>query len=142
MIEQGSDYNDPVEAWVEEETRPLDVVASWENLLGAYDALRFEDPITDSQRLEEFQWIIKTMNSFLTKMRGKLRSCNKDLLAMREVLVESFTPVGKVNLESRKSLAYQKLRQLWVSQRIAEVNQAIEETKQTEGEVDGSGEQE
>lgn len=139
MNGQDLTYKDPVGHWIEENTRQLDVVASWENLLGAYDALRFTDPMTDTQRLEEFQWIIKTMNSFLTKMRSKLNSCKKDLLLMKEVLIGSFTPTGHVNLESRKSLAYQKLRQMWVSQRIVEIEQAIEEMKQ-EGEDDGSGE--
>lgn len=99
--------------WVEDETRHIDVVASWESLNDTYDVLRLTDPLSDTERLEEYKWIVQQMNSFLSKMRTKMLSC-KDVEAMIEMLGTSFTPIGKVDLSTRRSLVYQKLRQQWV----------------------------
>lgn len=102
-----------IREWVEDETRHIDVVASWENLNETYDALRLNDPLSDAERLEEYKWIVQQMNSFLTKMRTRMLSC-KDVEAMTEMLVQSFTPAGKVDLSARRALVYQKLRQQWI----------------------------
>lgn len=99
--------------WIDEETRHIDVVASWESLCDTYDALRFTDQLSDAERLEEYKWIVQQMNAFLSKIRTKLLSC-KDMEAMIEMLGKSFTPTGKVELSTRRSLVYQKLRQQWV----------------------------
>ena len=102
-----------IREWVEEETRHIDVVASWESLNDTYDALRLTDPLSDTERLEEYKWIVQQMNSFLTKMRTRLLSC-KDVGAMIEMLGQSFTPTGRVDLSARRALVYQKLRQQWI----------------------------
>lgn len=99
---------------VDEETTHVDVVASWENLCGVYEALRFTDSISDGERLEEFKWITQQMNSFLSKMRTKLMSCNTED-AMMALLRESYFPAGKVELPDRKALAFQVLRQRWIT---------------------------
>lgn len=114
--------------WVDEETRHIDVVASWESLCDTYDALRFTDPLSDAERLEEFRWIVQQMNSFLTKTRTRLLSC-RDEEAMLEVLGLSFVPSGKVELGSRKALVYQKLRQQWVRSAMARLSTMIETEK-------------
>lgn len=125
-----SDLND----LVEHETRALDVVASWESLCDCYRVLEFSDQITDATRLEEYKWIIKEMNKFLTRIRNKLITC-KDAEAMVTVLMESFTPSGKVNIESRKALAFQKLRQRWIYGMIPEIQRMQEESE--DGWTDG-----
>lgn len=99
--------------WIDEETRHIDVVASWESLCDTYDALRFTDQLSDAERLEEYKWIVQQMNAFLSKIKTKLLSC-KDMEAMIEMLGASFTPTGKVELSTRRSLVYQKLRQQWI----------------------------
>ena len=99
--------------WVEEETRHIDVVASWETMCDTYDALRFTDPLSDAERLEEFKWVVQQMNVFLTKIRTKLLSC-KNTEAMVTVLGTSFVPAGKMDLTTRRALVYQKLKQQWV----------------------------
>ena len=99
---------------VDEETTHVDVVASWENLCGVYDALRFTDVLADSERLEEFKWITQQMNSFLSKMRTKLLSCST-VDAMMDLLEQSYFPAGKVELSDRKSLAFQCLKQRWIT---------------------------
>lgn len=121
--------------WVEEETRHIDVVASWESLNDTYDALRLTDPLSDTERLEEYKWIVQQMNSFLTKMRTRMLSC-KDLEAMVEMLGTSFTPTGKVDLSARRALVYQKLRQQWVRTEIMRLQTMLAQDMETE-EKDG-----
>ena len=87
----GPESTTSIRDWVDEETRHIDVVASWESLCDTYDTLRFTDPLSDAERLEEFRWIVQQMNSFLTKIRTKLLSC-KDMEAMVDMLTASFTP--------------------------------------------------
>lgn len=127
--------------WIDAETRPLDVVASWESLCDAYRALEFSDPISDTVRLEEFKWIIKEMNKFLTRMRTKLMPC-REIDDAIQALLESFTPTGKVTIEGRRSLAYQKLRQRWITQAINQLSQMNQEMMEAmmamqEGEAHG-----
>lgn len=124
MNEQESVTKDLLHDWVEEQTRQLDVVASWESLCDAYNVLQFSDPLSDTVRLEEYKWIIKEMNKFLTRMRKKLMSCrNPD--SMLDAMKNSFTPSGQVQIEGRRSLAYQKLRQRWILQMIAQLEQIV-----------------
>lgn len=121
--------------WIEEETRHIDVVASWESLNDTYDTLRFADPLSDAERLEEYKWIVQQMNSFLSKMRTRLLSC-RDLEAMVEMLGTSFTPVGKVDLSARRALVYQKLRQQWVRTEMMRLRTMLAQDMETE-EKDG-----
>ena len=111
---------------VDQETRHIDVVASWENLNDTYDTLRFSDDLADDERLEEYKWIVQQMNAFLSKMRAKLLSC-KDEDAMTELLSVSVIPQGKVNLSTRRALVYQKLRQQWVRMMAMKLNMMKEE---------------
>ena len=124
--------------WIDEETRRIDVVASWESLCDTYDALRFTDQLSDAERLEEFKWIVQQMNSFLSKIRTKLLSC-KDIEAMTEMLAKSINPIGKVELAERKSLVYQKLRQRWMMTKITELSLMQAQQEETEEEQDGWG---
>lgn len=121
--------------WVEDETRHIDVVASWESLNDTYDVLKLTDPLSDTERLEEYKWIVQQMNSFLSKMRTKMLSC-KDIEAMIEMLGTSFTPIGKVDLSTRRSLVYQKLRQQWVRTEMVRLQTMQTQQMETE-EKDG-----
>lgn len=111
--------------WIDEETRHIDVVASWENMCAAYDSLRFSDPISDIQRLEEFKWIVHQMNVFLSRTRTKLMTC-KNSEAMSEILGNAMNPSGKVELNDRKSLAFQKLRQQWIMTMLSKLSMMTE----------------
>lgn len=139
----GTAYNPEESSWlgdfVHEQTRALDVVASWGSLCDTYRALEFSDPLNDATRLEEFKWIIKQMNSFLTKQRTKLNSC-RDLDSMVEYLRNSFSPEGKVNLDQRKALAYQKLRQVWILQMITMLQERKEQEVQEDVWTNGDDE--
>ena len=115
--------------WVDDETRHIDVVASWDNLYYTYDTMRFTDQLSDEERLGEFRWIVQQMNVFLTKMRSKLMSC-KDLNAALKMLKNNFTPSGKMELKTRKALVYQKLKQQWVSNAIMQIQAMMNEEEQ------------
>lgn len=122
--------NAPVEKselhdWVENETRALDIVASWESLCDTYRALEFTDAITDTIRMEEFKWIITEMNKHLSRARKKLLSCN-DPESTMETLKNMFFPSGTVSIVDRRSLAYHKLRQRWIMQMIVNLEQIME----------------
>lgn len=119
--------------WAEAQTRQLDVVASWETLCDVYDTLRFVDQINDTMRMEEFKWIIKEMNKHLTRARRQLLSC-QDLESTRQVLTEMFSTTAGTGISDRKSLAYHKLRQSWVSQMIAQVDTTLEAMEKEESE--------
>lgn len=116
----------PLHDWIDAETRPIDVVASWETLCDVYRALEFSDPLSDTVRLEEFKWIVKEMNKHLTRSRSKLMTC-RDFESARTALSNMFTPTGNVNVSGRRELAYQKLRQRWVIQMLAMAEQLEQE---------------
>ena len=107
---------DELHDWVENETRALDVVASWETLCDVYRTLEFNDPINDAMKLEEFKWIIENMNRHLTSARKKLHNCT-DPESMKETLSKMFTS-EQAKISDRRSLTYHKLRQMWVSRMI------------------------
>lgn len=125
----------PLHDLIEDQTSPLDLVASWENLCNTYRVLEFSDPLSDTVRLEEFKWIIKEMNKFLTRMRNKLLTC-KNVETTQMILREHFTPVGKVAVDSRRSLAYQKLRQQWITMMLITLDQMEDEEEPEDGWTD------
>lgn len=125
--------SDPIEKsvlhdWVEDECRALDVVASWETLCDVYRTLEFSDSISDTARMEEYQWIIAEMNKHLTRARTKLLSC-QDPESMVEVLEKMFSSTG-TRVTNRQSLTYHKLRQIWVRQMIAQLKGMMAEKEE------------
>lgn len=131
MIGQALDTRIDIHDWIEIETTHIDVVASWESLCDTYDTLRFTDPLSDIERLDEFKWIVQQMNSFLTKMRTKLLSC-RDLSTMIEALSSSMQPAGRMDLSARKALVYQKLRQQWIRMAIMRLQVMAQEMEMEE----------
>ena len=117
--------------WVEAECAALDVVASWESLCDTYRILEFVDPISDAVKMEEFKWIIREMNKHLTRARKQLLNC-KDPDSMEKTLRGMFTPTGTVSISSRRELAYHKLRQIWVSRMLGQLNIVMEQMKEEE----------
>lgn len=119
---------DALHDWIENECRALDVVASWETLCDVYRTLEFNDPLSDAIKMEEFKWIIAEMNKHLKRARNKLLTC-KDPDSMREVLSKMFVSTGST-VTNRMDLTYHKLRQMWVSRMIAQLDMMMEMTKE------------
>lgn len=127
MHEQESITKDSLHDWADLETRSIDVVASWESLCSTYDLLKFSDALTDSERLEEFKWIVHQMNIFLAKMRKKMLGC-QDRDAMTMLLMQTLNQSGDVRLDGRRTLVYQKLRQQWIQSAINRLNMMEEDS--------------
>ena len=119
---------DALHDWIENECRALDVVASWETLCDVYRTLEFNDPLSDAIKMEEFKWIIAEMNKHLKRARNKLLTC-KDPDSMRETLSRMFVSTGST-VTNRMDLTYHKLRQMWVSRMIAQLDMMVETTKE------------
>lgn len=119
---------DALHDWIENECRALDVVASWETLCDVYRTLEFNDPLSDAIKMEEFKWIIAEMNKHLKRARNKLFTC-KDPDSMREALSKMFVSTGST-VTNRMDLTYHKLRQMWVSRMIAQLDMMMEMTKE------------
>lgn len=119
---------DALHDWVENECRALDVVASWETLCDVYRTLEFNDPLSDAIKMEEFKWIIAEMNKHLKRARNKLLTC-KDPDSMKETLSRMFVSTGST-VTNRMDLTYHKLRQMWVSGMIAQLDTMMETMKE------------
>lgn len=119
---------DALHDWVENETRALDVVASWETLCDVYRTLEFNDPLSDAMRMEEFKWIIGEMNKHLSRARKKLLTCT-DPESMKDALSKMFIST-EAKVSNRMDLTYHKLRQMWVSQMIVGVDMMIERSRE------------
>lgn len=123
-MESSNIQKDALHDWIENETCALDVVASWETLCDVYRTLEFGDPLSDAMKMEEFKWIIAEMNKHLSRARRKLMSCS-DPESMKEVLTGMFVST-EAKVSNRMDLTYHKLRQMWVSQMIAQLDAMME----------------
>lgn len=123
-MESSNIQKDALHDWIENETCALDVVASWETLCDVYRTLEFGDPLSDAMKMEEFKWIIAEMNKHLSRARRKLMSCS-DPESMKEVLTGMFVST-EAKVSNRMDLTYHKLRQMWVSQMIAQLDVMME----------------
>lgn len=131
----GSDFDEArwISNWAEAQCRHIDVVASWETLTEVYDQMRFNDPMSDEQRVIEYRWVIGEVNKFLTRQRKVLHSC-KNFEAAIEKLQDAMIPEGKVKLDMRQQIVYHKLRQRWLTMAIQVMrSMQIDEMEETDG---------
>jgi hypothetical protein len=119
--------------WADVECRHLDLIASWEILVSAYDFLGFKDEITDEVRLVEFKFVIGEMNKFLTRMRNGLMSA-KDIDSAIAFLTQHANTADMNNVKGRPSVAYNKLKQRWIGQSILVLITAKPQAEADEGE--------
>lgn len=126
MPRQAWSDKDALLAWTERETRHLDLVASWETLCQVYEALCFKDQMSDNMRLDEFKWVIKETNKFLTRVKNGLLKC-KDPESAIAFLGTQFNSQEAASINSRQCLAYNKMKQQWIYQSIMQLEQLIHE---------------
>ena len=101
---------DLLTAWVEDNCRHLDLIASWDELVYIYDQLHFLDEINDAIRLDEFKAIIIETNKFLTRMKTGLLSC-ADLSTALEFLKKQADTKDIGTIRTRAQIAYNRERQ-------------------------------
>lgn len=130
----GNDFDEDawISDWAEANCQHLDVVASWETLCEVYDTLKFSDPLSDAERLEEYKWIIAEVNKFMTRQRHSLLKC-RTLEAAVKKLGDAMTPAGRVFLDTRQQIVYHKLRIRWLTMAISQMQMQMME----EGAPDG-----
>ena len=109
--------------WAERECRHLDLIASWETLLSVYETLGFQGPESDDMRLTEFKTIITEINKFLTRMKNGLAR-TRDIEDAIEFLTGHVNTADMTGVNSRSSIAYNKLRQRWILQSISTLLEA------------------
>jgi hypothetical protein len=119
--------------WADKECRHLDLIASWEILLSAYDVLGFGDEITDEQRLTEFKSVVGELNKFLTRMRNGLMR-TKDIDDAIAFLTQHANTADMNNVKGRPSVAYNKLKQRWIGQSISILAATRPQAEAEEGE--------
>lgn len=112
-------------SWIDRSTQHIDMVASWERLVDIYSQLRFIDSLTDQDRMTEFGDIVREVNRFLSKMRKKLSTAN-DIDAAMMLLSESYGVGRNVVINTRQGIAFQKLKQQWIAQGLAELQAAMD----------------
>lgn len=133
MNEQVWSEKQYLEEWAERETVHLDFVASWETLLDVYKTLAFIDPINDEIRMTEFRWIVGETNKFLTRMHTSLMKA-KDIEAAVTYLQKAFNTKEASEVKDRKTLAYSKLKQQWISRAIVQLTGIYQALTIPEGE--------
>lgn len=112
-------------SWIDRSTQHIDMVASWERLVDIYNQLSFIDSLTDQDRMTEFGDIVREVNRFLSKMRNKLATAN-DIDAAMMLLSDSYGVGRNVVINTRQGIAFQKLKQQWIAQGLAELQAAID----------------
>lgn len=112
-------------SWIDRSTQHIDMVASWERLVDIYGQLRFIDSLTDQDRMTEFGDIVREVNRFLSKMRKKLTTAN-DIDAAMMLLSDSYGVGRNVVINTRQGIAFQKLKQQWIAQGLAELQAAMD----------------
>lgn len=122
-----------LDTWVDRATRHIDLIASWERLVDIYNQLSFVDSLTDQVRIEEFGCVIRETNKFLSRMRKSLSEVRSIEDAIT-VLTSSYYPGRNVTVDTRQAIAFQKLKQQWITQGVAELQAAIDMINETEDE--------
>lgn len=112
-------------SWIDRSTQHIDMVASWERLVDIYGQLRFIDSLTDQDRMTEFGDIVREVNRFLSKMRKRLATAN-DIDAAMMLLSDSYGVGRNVVINTRQGIAFQKLKQQWIAQGLAELQAAMD----------------
>lgn len=118
--------------WIDEQTRHLDLVASWPKLCSTYEELGFSDDIDDETRVSEFKFVIGETNKMLSRMRRELASA-QDVEAAILYLQDRYVKNSNAQVKDRKSVVYQAFKQSWMQTAIV---QLMEINEQFQEEVD------
>lgn len=129
-----SSNNSWLAQYIEHETRHLDLVASWERLVAIYESMHFVDEMTDRIRLEEFKWIIRETNKFLTRCRNQLQTPvkNGNPMGVINYLMSQYSTKDSTNIDTRQALVYSKLKQDWIYQTALKLQTMMENMNEEE----------
>ena len=96
-----------------DEFKTPDQIGFWPLLMKKYSELGFTDPITDAQRIEEFNYIIEQTRKYVFREQKPIMAYEHDpvkMLAFVDELIEKAKEKGS----DRKTLVYHALRDDWL----------------------------
>lgn len=92
--------------------RAKDFRGMWSTLNAMYDELRFDDKITDNQRIDEYRWIVQQLRKYMFSKQDDILGCQslEDMIDKVDSLISNAAEYG----EDRKHIAYNFLRDQWL----------------------------
>ena len=93
----------------------IPLLGYWSVIRQIYDNMGFTDPMTDSQRIEEYSYISEQMHKFVSKKYNEIMQYEDDLVTMSEKVSDILDKVEE-NSRDRKTLVYYMLRDDWLIQ--------------------------
>lgn len=120
--------------WADSECRHIDLIASWEELMNAYQVLGFTGPDTDEERLAEFKLVVGETNKFLSRMKNGLAKTSS-LEDAIDYLALHINTADMNQVKVRPSIVYNKLKQKWLYRAISTLRDSISD-EPLEGERD------
>lgn len=85
----------------------------WDSIKLTYESMGFTDPMTDSQRIEEYSYISEQLHKFIAKKHTELMKYRDSLQDMYDAvgyIIEGLAETSK----DRKMLVYYMLRDSWL----------------------------
>lgn len=93
----------------------IPLLGYWAAIKQTYMNMGFTDPMTDSQKIDEYAYISEQMHKFVSKKYNEIMQYEDDLNAMAEK-VEDILERVEENSRDRKTLVYYMLRDDWLIQ--------------------------
>ena len=114
---------------IQTEFQTPDLMGQWQDLLRRYREMGFTDPLTDSQRIEEFTYIVEQVRKYIFSKEKSILSYSHDLNKMLAFVDELISKAPEKSLE-RKTLVYYALRDEWLVHLRNDIWEAINNQKE------------
>ena len=91
---------------------PRDFQSMWFALNAKYEALSFQDNISDAERIQEYKYIVQQYRKFISGQHDAFMACisAEDMLMLIDSLLANAAEYGK----ERKEIAYNFMRDDWL----------------------------
>ena len=100
-------------AQIEDHFDVRDFVGMWPAISAKYEFMKFSDPLTDVQRIEEFSYIHEQLCKFISKKKTTFLKYADDPKKMQELVQQTLGSAKEKSLV-RKELVYIALRDEWL----------------------------
>ena len=87
----------------------------WDSIKQTYEGMGFTDPMTDSQRIEEYSYISEQLHKFIAKKHTELMRYREALPNMYDAVEDVIQNLSETS-KDRKMLVYYMLRDSWLIQ--------------------------
>lgn len=93
----------------------IPLLGYWAAIKQTYENMGFNDPMTDTQIIEEYSYISEQMHKFISKKRSEIMQYDDNLERMLDVVNDIISKVDETS-KDRKTLIYYMLRDDWLAQ--------------------------